>query len=110
MKRKKKKIRTKRILAFQNHQHLEHWFRKIFFEFIKMGVKQEVEKCKSIKVAGPGFEVEFIFLINSESNLAGYHDWPIFYNIEYELNEDLLGTIDRILKVEEKEGKNDGID
>ncbi len=103
MKRKKKKIRTKRILAFQNDQHLEHWFRKIFLEFTKMGVKQEIKKFKSIKVAGPGFEVEFIFLINSQSNLAGYQNWPIFYNIEYELNENLLETIDRILKVKEKE-------
>lgn len=101
MKRKRKKVRTKRILTFQNNQHLEHWFRKIFLEFTKMGVKQEIEKFKSIKVAGPGFEVEFVFLINSETNLTGYHEWPIFYNIEYKLNEDILGTIDSILKVKE---------
>lgn len=97
---KKEQNYQKRILAFQNRQHLEYWFRKIFMLFAKMDIKQDIKKFESIIVSGPGFKIEFIFTINSITGLAGYHDESIFYNIEYKLNENLLQTIDYILKGE----------
>ena len=101
---KKNQNRTAVVLAFQNKHHLEYWFRRLYSYFVKNDTYLCSKRDEMIMVQTTGNAFTFIFCINSYRDLAGYHNVPIFYNIEYQFENDMVGTLNDIFG-----GENNGI-
>lgn len=101
----KKSQNNTAVLAFQNQHHLEYWFRKLYLYFTKNDTYLSSKQYKSITIKTAKNSFTFIFCINDYKGLAGYHNFPIFYNVEYQLGSNMIDTLNNIFG-----GKSNGID